>query len=154
MQITEYRYIDSFHIHCRLLKLQRNASRLQLSSSSRDSPQLESPELDADISARPWSFDVPTMREMQEEKDWPRLVTDWELFWTRLTVWQQYVERSRRKNARPSHEYEEWWELDTADSEARKQKVKEVQEVCCPPTVPAACPSGTRMCGVAPCSVW
>ena len=76
---------------------------------------------------------MPTMREMRLRKeDWPNMVTDWELFWTRLTVWQQYVERSRRKRARPSDEYEEWWELDTADTEARKQKVKEVQEVCQP----------------------
>ena len=82
------------------------------------------------MSARPWSFDVPTMREMQDDEYWPLLVTDWELFWTRLTVWQQYIERSRRKNARPSQRYEEWWELDTPDAESRKQKVKEVQEVC------------------------
>ena len=81
---------------------------------------------------------MPTMKEMQEDEDWPLLVTDWELFWTRLTVWQQYIERSRRKNARPSQRYEEWWELDTPDNEARKQKVKEVQEVCRPPSAAAA----------------
>lgn len=72
---------------------------------------------------------MPTMREMQLVEEWPQLVTDWELFWTRLTVWQQYVERSRRKNARPSQQYEQWWELDTPDSAARTQKVKEVEAV-------------------------
>ena len=118
-----------YYLRRRQLTPRRNGARLQLSSSSRDSPQLESSEPDLQMSARPWSFDVPTMREMQEDEDWPLLVTDWELFWTRLTVWQQYIERSRRKNARPSQRYEEWWELDTPDSESRKQKVKEVQEV-------------------------
>ena len=119
------------HLRRRQPKPWGGDSRLQLSCSSDDSPQLELPEQHEHMSARPWSFDVPTMKEMREEDDWPQKVTDWELFWTRLTVWQQYVERSRRKNARPSLEYEQWWELDTADNDARKQKVKEVQEVSC-----------------------
>ena len=119
------------HLRRRQPKPWGGDSRLQLSCSSDDSPQLELPEQHEHMSARPWSFDVPTMKEMREEDDWPQKVTDWELFWTRLTVWQQYVERSRRKNARPSLEYEQWWELDTADNDARKQKLKEVQEVNC-----------------------
>lgn len=80
---------------------------------------LESPE-DMSIAAsnaRPWSFDLPSMATMLNHPNWPDAVTDWEMFWTRHTVWQEFVSYMRRKNRKRRPQHEEWWELtnSTAD---------------------------------------
>lgn len=63
---------------------------------------------------RPWQFDLPTLEEMSHE-DWPDKVRDWELFWTRHAVWQNYIQYRTRRNAKPRPQHEEWWGLhDTA----------------------------------------
>ena len=77
------------------------------------------------------------MGEMRTDVHWIQAVADWELFWVRHTVWQDYVSYSRRKTAKPRPQHEQWWELDTPDAESRKSKVAEVQEVGSPLTTVA-----------------
>ena len=72
------------------------------------------------------------MEEMRTDVHWIEAVADWELFWTRHTVWQDYVSYSRRKTAKPRPQHEQWWELDTPDADQRKEKVAEVQKVGSP----------------------
>lgn len=64
---------------------------------------------------RPWQFDLPTLAEMRHE-DWPEKVRDWEMFWTRHAVWQNYIQYSSRKNAKPRPRHEEWWGLHDVES--------------------------------------
>ena len=59
---------------------------------------------------RPWQFDLPSLAEMEQE-DWIGKVRDWELFWARHKVWQNYVQHAARRGAKPRVAHEEWWGL-------------------------------------------
>ncbi|KAK9916554.1 hypothetical protein WJX75_004063 [Coccomyxa subellipsoidea] len=41
---------------------------------------------------------------------------DWELFWTRHAVWQNYIQYSMRKSAKQRPQHEEWWGLHDTES--------------------------------------
>ena len=88
------------------------------SSSSRDSPTLEYPDFEEEpqsIAAsiiRPWTFDLPSMDEMHSNKDWLSAVRDWELFWARHAVWQDFVSYTSRRDAKRRPQHEQWWGLD------------------------------------------
>ena len=59
------------------------------------------------------------MDDMLSE-DWLTKVKDWELFWTRHMVWQEYVTMSsyimsnkkRQKDLRGWQQHQEWWGID------------------------------------------
>jgi hypothetical protein len=93
---------------------------LQLCSSrsSRHRPTLESPDFEekpqsiAASSTRPWTFDLPSMEEMRSNEDWLSAVRDWELFWARHAVWQDFVSYTSRKDAKRRPQHEQWWGLD------------------------------------------
>lgn len=93
-------------------------------------------------SARPWQFDLPTLAEMQEG-GWVDKVRDWELFWARHKVWQNFTQYKARKNAKPRREHEEWWGLHDPVA---------VQKVCIPiisaRNAPAAIYGVSQCCSV------
>ena len=96
-----------------------------MSSSSRERSALETSDsytIDAS-STRPWHFDLPSIDAMRTDDAWPDTVTDWELFWTRFTVWQDFVSYKQRKDAKGRPQHEEWWELTDLTWQ-------HVQEVC------------------------
>ncbi len=80
------------------------------STSGRGLEHVAQRENSSSSAVRPWQFDLPTLEEMRHE-DWPDKVRDWELFWTRHAVWQNYIQYSTRKNAKPRPQHEEWWGL-------------------------------------------
>ena len=98
---------------------------MTMSSSSRNTSALETSDsytIDAS-STRPWHFDLPSMDAMRTDDAWPDTVTDWELFWTRFTVWQDFVSYKQRKDSKGRPQHEEWWELTDLTWQ-------HVQEVC------------------------
>jgi hypothetical protein len=103
---------------CRTSDLRRGEHGMVASTSGRGNHALEqsAPRGESSPSTfRPWQFDLPTLEEMRQE-DWPDKVRDWELFWTRHAVWQNYIQYSMRKSAKQRPQHEEWWGLHDTES--------------------------------------
>ena len=80
-------------------------------------------------SMRPWQFDLPSLADMEQE-DWMGKVRDWELFWARHKVWQNYVQHRARRGAKPRTAHEEWWGLHDLES---VEKVRTIAVFCALP---------------------
>jgi hypothetical protein len=70
---------------------------------------------DSTTKYRPWTFNLPTIEEMQEQ-DWPDKVADWRMFWIMFEQWM-YIRRAltRKKPKKFSSDYLAWLGLEYED---------------------------------------
>jgi hypothetical protein len=51
-----------------------------------------------------------------KHEDWPERVRDWEMFWARHSVWQNFIQYKSRKTPKSRPQHEEWWGLHDEES--------------------------------------